>query len=40
MRKIQIVPPSRMEEMRKHLFTYLIELSQFDPDIKFDTDYT
>ena len=36
MRKIQIVPLSRMEEMRKYFYEYLIELSQFDPDIKFD----
>ena len=36
MRKIQIVPLSKMEEMRKILNTYLIELSEFDPDIKFD----
>lgn len=36
MRKIQIVPLSRMEEMRKYLNEYLTELSEFDPDIKFD----
>lgn len=36
MRKIQIVPLSRMEEMRKYLNLYLTELSEFDPDIKFD----
>jgi len=36
MRKIQIVPSSRKEEMRKLLFNYLTELSEFDPDIKFD----
>ena len=36
MRKIQIVPLSRMEEMRRYLYEYLIELSEFDPDIKFD----
>ena len=36
MRKIQIVPLSRMEEMRKYLNEYLTELSQFDPDVKFD----
>ena len=36
MRKIQIVPLSRMEEMRKYLNEYLTELAEFDPDIKFD----
>ncbi len=36
MRKIQIVPLCRMEEMRKFLYEYLTELSEFDPDIKFD----
>lgn len=36
MRKIQIVPKCKMEELRKLLNTYLTELSQFDPDIKFD----
>ena len=36
MRKIQIVPLSRMEEMRKYFYEYLIELSAFDTDIKFD----
>ena len=36
MRKIQIVPLSKMEEMRKILLEYLTELSAFDPDIKFD----
>ena len=36
MRKIQIVPLSRREEMRRILNEYLIELSEFDPDIKFD----
>lgn len=36
MRRIQIVPMSRMEEMRKMFNEYLTELSQFDPDIKFD----
>ena len=29
-----------MEEMRKILYEYLIELSQFDPDIKFDDNGT
>lgn len=36
MRKIQIVPLSKMEQMRKYFYEYLIELSKFDPDIKFD----
>ena len=36
MRKIQIVPLSKMEEMRKIFNNYLLELSEFDPDIKFD----
>ena len=36
MRKLQIVPLSKMEEMRKYFYEYLTELSQFDPDIKFD----
>lgn len=36
MRKIQIVPLSRMEEMRKYFYDYLVELSEFDPNIKFD----
>lgn len=36
MKKIQTVPLSRMEEMRKYFYEYLIELSEFDPDIKFD----
>lgn len=36
MRKLQIVPLSRMEEMRKHFYEYLTELSEFDPGIKFD----
>ena len=36
MKRIQIVPLSRMEEMRKYFYEYLIELSEFDPDIKFD----
>ena len=36
MKKIQIVPLSKMEEMRRYLYEYLIELSEFDPDIKFD----
>ena len=36
MKKIQIVPLSKMEEMRKYFYEYLLELSEFDPDIKFD----
>jgi len=36
MKKIQIVPMSKMEEMRKYLNEYLTELSEFDPEIKFD----
>ena len=36
MRKIQIVPFGKMEEMRKMLLEYLTELSEFDPNIKFD----
>lgn len=36
MRKIQLVPKCKMDEMRKILFEYLMELSEFDPDIKFD----
>src|SRR5574344_229643 len=36
MRKIQIVPTCKLEEMRKMLNVYLTELSEFDPDIKFD----
>lgn len=36
MKRIQIVPVSRLEEMRKMLNTYLTELSEFDPDVKFD----
>lgn len=36
MKKIQIVPLSKMEEMRKIFYTYLTELSEFDSEIKFD----
>lgn len=36
MRKVQIVPKCKMEEMRKIFNDYFVELSQFDPDIKFD----
>ena len=40
MKKIQIVPLGRMEEMRKYFNDYLTELSEFDPDIKFDKNGT
>lgn len=40
MRKLTIVPSVKREEMRKLLFEYLNELSQFDPDIKFDKNGT
>ena len=40
MKKLQIVPLSKMEEMRKYFYKYLIELSEFDPDIKFDEKVT
>lgn len=40
MRKIQIVPYSKSEEMRKYFYDYLTELSEFDPDIKFDENKT
>lgn len=36
MKNLQIVPLARMEEMRQYFYNYLIELSEFDPDIKFD----
>lgn len=36
MKKITIVPQIKMEEMRQLLYEYLTELSEFDPDIKFD----
>jgi predicted acetyltransferase len=36
MKKIQIVSSQKMEEMRKYFYEYLIELSEFDKDIKFD----
>lgn len=36
MKTLQIVPLSRMEEMRKYFYDYLVELSEFDPDIEFD----
>ena len=38
MRKIQIVPASKREEMRKFFYEYLTELSEFDKDIKFDSN--
>lgn len=40
MKKIQIVPLSRMEEMRKYFYDYLIELAEFDPEVKFDNNGT
>ena len=40
MRKLQIVPVTKMEEMRKYFYEYLTELSEFDPDIKFEEDGT
>ena len=40
MRKIQIVSAKKREEMRKHFNNYLIELSEFDPKIKFDENGT
>ena len=36
MQNIQIVPLSKMKEMRRYFNEYLTELSEFDPDIKFD----
>ena len=36
MRRIQIVPQVKKEEMRTLFYEYLTELSQFDPDVKFD----
>lgn len=36
MRRIKIVPLSKTEEMRKYFNEYLMELSQFDPDIEFN----
>lgn len=40
MRQIRVVPSIKMEEMRQILYEYLIELSEFDPDIKFDENGT
>ena len=40
MRKLQIVPSVKMEEMRVLLYEYLSELSEFDPDIRFDEEGT
>ncbi len=40
MRKIQIVPLMRMEEMRKYFYEYLTELSGFDKSIKFNDNGT
>ncbi len=36
MRKIEFVPSNHLEKLRGLLNEYLTELSQFDPDIKFD----
>ena len=38
MRKIEIVSILEKEKLRKFLFEYLTELSEFDPDIKFDEE--
>ena len=40
MKKIQIVPLSKREEMKKYFFDYLKELSQFDKTITFDKNGT
>ena len=40
MKNLQIVPKIKKEEMRKYLYEYLTELSQFDPDIKFNSEGT
>ena len=40
MRFIQIVHKSNIKETKKILSQYLIELSEFDPDIKFDKNGT
>ena len=36
MRSLQIVPSIKREIMKKYLYEYLTELSEFDPDIKFN----
>ena len=40
MRSLQIVSLDQREEMRKYFYEYLTELSQFDPDIQFESDGT
>lgn len=40
MRNIKFIPKSKKEQARKLLYDYLIELSEFDPDIKFDKNKT
>lgn len=40
MKKLMIVPKAKKEEMRLMLNEYLTELSEFDPDIKFDENGT
>lgn len=40
MRKIEIVSVKEKEKLRAFLFEYLTELSQFDPDIKFNKNGT
>lgn len=40
MRKIQIIPLVKQENLKKLLNEYLLELSEFDPDIKFDENNT
>ena len=40
MRKIEIVSKLNKEQLRRYLFVYLTELSEFDPDIKFDKNGT
>jgi len=39
-KKIQIVSISEKHKMRKYFYDYLTELSEFDPDIKFDEQGT
>lgn len=36
MRHLQIVPPTKLDEMKTYFYDYLRELSEFDPDILFD----
>lgn len=40
MRNIQVIPKSNKENLRKYFNDYLIELSEFDPHIKFDPNGT